>query len=461
MLQLWLPTTVPRSPNLFKRVFLPVLFFFLLTALLARMAFDRQFDEDLRADGRVARVLLDPQFWRQWWRVGRVMQLTHQNFLQQDKVSYDKLADAALNHIVDGLDHFTDYMTPADYQKFKSVSNQTLIGIGVELERRNGHIQVVNVFSGSPAYQSGWQPGDRILEIDGTDVRDFTVPDVDRLLRGPEGKPVSVTRERLGEGAFTKAETLTRGGFDVPSIRDFEVRPDNVGRLRITQFGQKTGDEFVDELRNMISHEGLRGIILDLRDNPGGVLNANVEVRMLQALLPPNRLIVSTKGRAGSDVQTLATPPADDPGTIDVANDVHYTGPIVVLVNDGTASAAEIVAGALQDHHRAVILGQRTYGKGVVQSILPLSDGGALRLTTDAYFLPSGRSIQDVGILPDVRIEQTADERDLLRDERADQRHMTQPTTADAFAAAYGFYPQPDPEIETAAGLILAAAAGK
>ncbi|HTB62710.1 MAG TPA: S41 family peptidase [Opitutales bacterium] len=461
MLQLLTPNTVPRSPNLFKRVFLPVLFFFLLTAFLVRMAFDATFVQAFMADGKIVRGMMDSQFWKEWWRIGRVMELSHQNYLQIGNVTYDKLADSALDHILDGLDRYSDYMTPAKYQSFLNESNQTLIGIGVELERRNGHIQVLNVFSGSPAYKSGWQPGDRILEIDGTDVRDFTVAGVDRLLRGPEGKTVSVTRERLGDVPFTRTDLLTRGGFDVPSIRDFEFRTDNVGRLRITQFGQKTGDEFVDALRDMMGHEGLRGIILDLRDNSGGVLTANVEVKMLQTLLKPNMLIVTTKGRSSSDVQTLVTPSATDPNNTDPASDLHYDGPLVVLVNEGTASAAEIVAGALQDHSRAIIVGQRTYGKGVVQSILPLGDGGAVRLTTEAYLLPKNESIQDVGIVPDIRMDQTTDERDLLRAERADLRHMTQPTTSAAFAAAYGFDPSPDPEIETAAGLILAASASK
>jgi len=448
MLQFWLPLTVPRSPNLFKRVFLPVLALFLLTALLVRMAFDRDFDAALRADGRVARGLLDGQFWAQWWRVGRVMELAHQNYLQNDKVAYDKLADSALNHVLNGLDQYSDYLTPEEYQDFNRVSNQHPVGIGVEIERRNGSIQIIRIFRGSPAAEKGWQPNDRILAIDGTDVRDFTLTGVTDLLRGAENSSVAIRRERPGE--FTKEETLTRGGFDVPSIRDAEQRTDGVGYLRITQFGKNTGDEFTDTLRGLMGPQGLRGLIVDLRDNRGGLLEDDVEVKMLETLLPAHTTIVTTKGRDGRIVgSTLATVGEGD---------VHYSGPVVVLVNENSASAAEIVAGALQDNRRAVILGEQTYGKGVVQSVIKLDDGGGLRLTTEAYFLPSGRTIQDIGVSPDVPVAQTSDELEALRIQRADLRPDLHRFTPATFAAAFGYAPVADPEIETAASLIRAAA---
>ena len=448
---------MPRSPNLFKRVFLPVLVLFLLAALLVRMAFDRNFDLALVADGREVRGLFDGQFWTQWWRIGRAMELTHQNYLHDDKVAYDKLADAALNHVLDGLDRFTDYLPPDQYQQFDRESKQRPVGIGVEIERRNGSIQIVRIFSGSPAAEKGWLPNDLILAVDGTNVSDLSVAGVGDLLKGPEDSTVVVKRERLG--VVTKDETLTRGGFDVPSIRDVEPLADGVGYLRITQFGEHTGTEFADALRGLMN-PGLRGLILDLRDNPGGVLNAEVEVRMLQTVLPDGSTIVTTKGRDGRIVESLQTPlPAAVPptdGSTATQNDVHYAGPLIVLVNENTASAAEIVAGALQDNHRAVIVGARTYGKSVVQSVIKLSDGGALHLTTEDYFLPSGRSIQDVGITPDIPIAQSVDQHDALRIQRADLRAGLHHFTPASFTAAFGYAPTPDPEIETAASLIRA-----
>lgn len=445
-----------RSPNLFKRVFLPVLALFLLAALLVRMAFDREFDEALQTDGRMARGLFDGQFWAQWWRIGRVLELTHQNYLHSNKVTYDKLADSALNHVLDGLDRFTDYMTPEDFQEFNRESSQHPVGIGVEIERRNGSIQIIRIFRGSPAADKGWQPNDCILAIDGTDVRDSTVAGVADLLRGAENTTVVVRRERPGE--FTKEETLTRGGFDVPSIRDVEPRADGVGYLRITQFGINTGEEFTDTLRGLME-QGLRGLIIDLRDNPGGLLEADVEAKLLQSVLPDDTLIVTTKGRDGRVVESLKTPISSPPpadGSAPLNPDVHYSGPIVVLVNENTASAAEIVAGALQDNHRAVIVGSRTYGKSVVQSIIDLKDGGALHLTTEDYFLPSGRSIQDVGITPDVPIAQSVDQHDSLRFQRSDLRPDLHRFTPESFTAAFGYAPVSDPEIETAASLIRA-----
>ncbi len=459
MLQCRLPPTVPRSPNLFKRVFLPVLGLFLLTAFLVRMAFDRDFDTALLAGGREVRGLFDPQFWQQWWRVGRVMEVAHQNYLHDNKVTYDKLADSALNHVLDGLDRYTDYLSPESYQEFERESKQHPVGIGVDIERRNGTIQIVRIYRGSPAAEKGWQPNDRILAIDGTDVRDFTVAGVADLLHGPENSKVVVRRERPGE--FTQEETLTRGGFDVPSIRDSEVRPDGVGYLRVTQFGDNTGGEFADTLSGMMGPETLRGLIIDLRDNTGGLLEADVEVKMLQTLLPDNSSIVTTKDRDGHVVQSLKTPlpaapPSVDGSPLDQPEDVHYAGPVVVLVNENTASAAEIVAGALQDHHRAVLVGQRTYGKSVVQSIITLSDGGALHLTTEDYFLPSGHSIPLDGIAPDVFVPQTSDEHESLRIQNSDLRPDLHRFTNATFVAAFGYAPVPDPEIETAASLIRA-----
>jgi len=426
---------VSRPPNLFKRVFLPVVLLFVLTAFVVRLAIDPGL-----------RGYFDPHFWRQWWRIGQVMQLAHQDYLHPDKVKFDKLADSALGHVLDGLDRYTDYMLPADYQDFLRESDQRFVGVGVEIERRHGSIQVYHVFNESPAQKAGWQAGDHIVKIGDTDVRDYNLPAVADLLRGTDGSSVQVTLERPGE-TKTLVNTLTRGGFDVPNVRDTELRKDLVGYVRLTQFGKQTGQEFCDAISDM-QKKGMRGLVLDLRDNPGGLLDAAVEV--LEPLLPAHQLVVTTRGSDGQQDGSLFT---SGNGTI------HFTGPVVVLVNNNSASASEIVSGALQDTRRAVILGERTYGKGVVQSVMPLGDGGGLRLTTEAYYLPgnssqpAGRTIQDTGITPDVPMSLTAETSDLLRLERSDLRHDSPET----FASSFGFMPLPDPEVEAAAGLIRAA----
>ncbi len=446
-------STVPRSPNLFKRVFLPVLGLFLVTAFGVRLAFDRDFYTGLRDTVR----MLDPQFLKQWWRVGHVMELAHYDYLHPEKVTYDKLADSALNHVLDGLDHFSDYLPPKDFRDFNNESAQRPVGVGVEIERRNGRVQIVRVFLNSPAAKNQWLPNDRIVEINGVDVRDFTVTGVSDLLRGPEGSLVKVTRETPGE--VVHQDTLTRGGFDVPSVRDSEKRADGVGYLRITQFGENTGADFRDGLDGLMKPSALRGLILDLRDNPGGLLvdqdGKSPVLELMETLLPTNTRVVITQGRNPSSAKSLVTTGKGD---------LHLDegAPIVVLVNENTASAAEIVAGSLQDYHRAVILGQTTYGKGVVQSIIDLNDGSGVRLTTEAYKLPGPngtkpRDIQGFGITPDVPMTLTQDERDLMRFERSDLRADLNRFTPEQFTATFGFAPVPDAQIETAASLIVAA----
>ncbi len=425
-----------RPPNLFKRVFLPVVFIFVLTAFLTRLALDAEL-----------RGYFDLQFLQQWWRVGKVMELAHQDYLHPDKVGYDKLADSALNHVLDGLDRYTDYMLPADYQEFIRESDQRFVGVGVEIERSHGRIQIYRVFDASPAQDAKWRVDDRIVKVGDTDVRDFTVPAVADLLRGADGSSVQVTLERAGISQPI-VSNLTRGGFDVPNVRETELRPDGVGYLRLTQFGKQTGQEFADAIAQLQKDaqsqkkSGLRGLVLDLRDNPGGLLDAAVEV--LEPLLPAGELVVSTRGRDGQE---------DGRRSTTGSSEVHFTGPVVVLMNNNSASASEIVAGALQDKGRALILGERSYGKGIVQTVMPLGDGGGLRLTTEAYYLPSGRTIQDKGITPDLPMSLSAETSDLLRLERSDLRHEH----PDEFAASFGFTPLPDLEIETAAGVIRAA----
>jgi carboxyl-terminal processing protease len=317
----------------------------------------------------------------------------------------------------------------------------------VEIERNHGRIQIYRVLDASPAQAAQWKPGDRIVKIGDTDVRDFTVPAVADLLRGTENSTLQVTLERP-DAPKPIQSTLTRGGFDVPNVRDAELRSDGVGYLRLTQFGKQTGQEFADAVAQLQKQaqqqqkDGLRGLVLDLRDNPGGLLDAAVEV--LDPLLPAGKLVVTTRGSDDQVDGSLST---------SGQSDVHFAGPMVVLVNNNSASASEIVAGALQDHGRALILGERTYGKGIVQTVMPLGDGGGLRLTTEAYYLPSGRTIQDKGITPDLPMSMSAETSDLLRLEHSDLRHE-QP---DEFVASFGFAPLPDPEVETADGLIRAA----
>jgi carboxyl-terminal processing protease len=427
---------VSASSKLFKRVFLPTLLIFVVGAIALQLWASPEL-----------RGLFDPEFLRQMWRVGHVMELANHEYIHPDDATYQKLADNALNHVLDGLDKYTYYMPPKKYADFQRESEQTYVGVGMNIERHNGHIEVMEIFPDSPAFKATWQVGDRIIAVNDTDVSDYFVSGVSDLLRGSENTTVRVTRERTGEKE-PLVDTLTRRSIDTPSIRDVTFRPDGVATMKLTQFGEHSAEEFTKTLKDLMAahKDHLHGLILDLRDNPGGLLTASVD--FLEPLLPGNQLVVSTRGRDQQPDESLYTKAKVD-------GDVYYTGHVVVLVNENSASAAEIVAGALQDTHRAVILGQRTYGKGIVQSVQDLPDQGGLKITTDAYFLPSGRTIQGKGVVPDVPMTLSDETRDVL-----DFQHSELQSTSPAeFAKYFGFPVQPDPEVETAASLILAASA--
>jgi carboxyl-terminal processing protease len=338
----------------------------------------------------------------------------------------------------DGLDRYSTYMSRQDFDDLEREGDQKFVGMGVELERRNGRIQITRVVPGSPAADAHWQVGDRIIAIGDTDTRDVTVPRTAELLRGPEGTEVRITRERLGL-KDPLVDTVKRRSFDIPTVREAYLRPDGVGYVSLSQFGRRSGEEFAAALRDL-EKQGMRGLILDLRDDPGGLLDSTVEV--LNPLLPAGSLVVFTKGSDEVERKRLLT----------TGGATRYAGPMAVLVNDNSASAAEIVSGALQDWKRAVIVGQRTFGKGLVQSLVPLSGGGGVRLTTEAYYLPKGRTIHEKGVEPDVPVPLSDDDRLLQHLQRTELKRLT----PEEFARAYGFKPQPDPQLETAAALVLA-----
>jgi carboxyl-terminal processing protease len=434
---------VTSDSQLFKRVFLPALLFFAVAGFLLRLAVD----PDLRG-------YFNPEFLRAWARVGYVMNVIHQDYYfgakpgGGAKVAYDKLDTAALTHLLDGLDPYSAYLTPKEYQQFEDDAEGHFVGIGVELERRSGRIEITNVFPDSPAAGDGWEPGDQITAVGGDNTGSLSVADVADLLRGPENTTVSVTRYRPAD-AMQHASNLVRHSFDVPSVRDVELRPDGVGYLRLVQFGDNTGDEFAKALldlkdKGLPNKIFLRSLVLDLRDNPGGSVEATAQV--LDHLLPPRTPVVFIQGRRPVDDENLLTD--------DEEPDIHFDGRVAVLVNENTASAAEIVSGALRDTHRAVLVGTHTYGKGVVQDVMgPLSNGGAVKLTIGQYLLPNGERIGKGGLTPDVLVPLSPVQTEILRFQRSELEHLT---PAD-FAARYGFAPLPDPQLDTAINLLTTA----
>lgn len=302
------------------------------------------------------------------------------------------LIDYAIRGMLAGLDPHSAYLSADDYDSLQENTEGEFGGLGIEVGEENGYIKVITPVDDSPAARAGVMPGDLIVEINGRPVREMLVNDAVELLRGEAGTDVSLTLMRDDEPEPIDL-TLTREIISAVSVRHRSLEP-GYGYIRIAQFRVNTGREVVEAMEELrAENDNLNGLVLDLRNNPGGVLQASVEV--VDAFITSGQ-IVYTEGRfEETDGSFYAT-----------ASDPSQGVPLIVLINTGSASAAEIVAGALQDQGRAVIMGTRSFGKGSVQSVLPLNNERALKLTTSRYFTPDGRSIQAQGIEPDIIVDE-------------------------------------------------------
>jgi carboxyl-terminal processing protease len=303
-----------------------------------------------------------------------------------------QLLQAAIRGMVASLDPYSAYLDGDEYDEVKINSSGRYSGVGIDLSIEDEQVVVIAPFDGSPAAQAGIRSGDVIVTIDGVPVNTSTLADTIGRMRGAEGTSVKIGIMREGNPE-PMLFTLKRSRVDLHSVRGELLEP-GYPYVRISQFSETTGDDLNSTLKDLRKHNGapLKGLVLDLRDNPGGVLEAAVAVA--DAFLDSG-VIVTAKGRtADSKFEMDATP-----------GDVLNGAPIIVLVNGGSASAAEIVAGALKDQHRARLMGRTTFGKGSVQTIIPLSDDRAVKLTTSLYYTPSGVSINHRGIAPDIELE--------------------------------------------------------
>jgi carboxyl-terminal processing protease len=308
-----------------------------------------------------------------------------------------QLLQAAIRGMVSSLDPYSAYLDGDEYDEIKISSSGQYSGVGIEVSMEDDQVVVVSPFEGSPAAQAGIRSGDVIATIDGVPVDTTTLADTIGRMRGKEGTSVKIGILRQGS-TEPKVFTLKRSKVELHSVRS-ELPEPGYGYVRIAEFSETTGADTVSALRELRKRNGgpLKGLVLDLRNNPGGVLEAAVAVA--DAFLDAG-LIVSARGRtAESKFEMNATP-----------GDELNGAPIVVLVNSGSASAAEIVAGALKDHHRAKLMGRTTFGKGSVQTVMPLSGDRAIKLTTSLYYTPSGVSINHRGIAPDIELPREPDE---------------------------------------------------
>ena len=310
-----------------------------------------------------------------------------------ESVEDKKLLQDAIQGMLAGLDPHSSYLDPEGFKDLRVGTEGEFGGLGIEVTMEDGFVKVITPIEDTPASKAGLKTGDLIIRLDEKAVKGMTLNDAVKLMRGKPGTDITLTVVREGSSKPLKF-TLTRSIIKIQSVKT-RMLEDGFAYVRITQFQANTGDNLLSTLTKLkLQNKGdLKGLVLDLRNNPGGVLNAAVSVS--DAFLTKG-LVVYTDGRV-SDAQLKfsATP-----------NDALNGAPLVVLVNGGSASASEIVAGALQDHKRGIIMGTKTFGKGSVQTIIPMSNGGALKITTARYFTPSGRSIQATGIVPDVITEE-------------------------------------------------------
>jgi carboxyl-terminal processing protease len=320
---------------------------------------------------------------------GDVLSLIQSSYVEE--VNMDNLVKGAINGMVETLDPHSSYLTPEMLKQVEVETKGVFGGLGIEIGVKDGLLTIIAPIEDTPAARAGLQSGDKIVRIENDSTKNMNVMDAVKRLRGEPGTKVTITvvRESLPE---PKPYTLTRELIKIKSVKSRSLS-DGIGYIRLAQFQQDSQQEVDRALQEFLKAKGgLKGLVLDLRNNPGGLLDQ--AVRVADEFIESG-LIVYTDGRVEAQ-KTKYT--ARKEGT--------YTGfPIVVLVNAGSASASEIVAGALQDHGRAIIIGQRTFGKASVQTILPMEDGSALRLTTARYYTPSGRSIQAKGIEPDIVVE--------------------------------------------------------
>ncbi len=315
----------------------------------------------------------------------QVLDLVERDYVEP--VDPKKLIYGAIQGMLSSLDPHSSFMKPEDFKELQVETKGKFTGIGIEITLKDGILTVVSPIEGTPAFKAGIQANDKILKINGKSTKNMTLIQAVKLLRGPKGTEVTVSIYREGWSQL-KDIKLVRDVIPIKSVRS-KMLEDGYGYVRITNFQAKTSGELKKGLRSLEGKKGLRGLVLDLRNNPGGLLDQAVKVsdEFLES-----GLIVYTDGRIEDQKMRFTAKP----------NKVHHDYPIVVLVNGGSASASEIVAGALQDNKRAIIVGTQTFGKGSVQTIIPLEGGAAVRLTTARYYTPSGRSIQAKGITPDI-----------------------------------------------------------
>lgn len=337
----------------------------------------------------------------------KVLEQIRLHYVEPDRTAYKDLTYGALRGLLASLDEHCEFMDPEEYKAMQEDTAGRFGGIGVVVGLRDGVLTVIAPMEDTPGFRAGLVAGDRLVEIDGKRTDSMDLGEAVKLMRGPAGTRVRIKVVHEGSTDIRSLE-IERAVVSVASVKDARLLEDGIGYLRVVQFDERTAGALDESLRTL-EKQGARALVVDLRNNPGGLLQSAVEV--CSRFLPRGAMVVYTQGRDERQRQTFF-----------VRSSVKTVAwPLVILVNEGSASAAEIVGGALQDHKRAVLVGQRTFGKGSVQTILPMDDGSALRLTTSKYYTPGRRVIHDYGIEPDILIPVSPAEWARILRERAEE----------------------------------------
>ena len=316
---------------------------------------------------------------------GEVLEKINKDYV--DEVDQSKAMDAAINGLLQSLDPYSAYMTPESFENMQTETSGEFGGLGIEVGMEAGVVKVISPIDNTPASKAGLKAGDYIVKIENVQVQGKTLMEAVDLMRGPVGSSIEITVRRRG---VKKALifNITREIIEVQSVKS-ELIDKNIGYIRLTSFNDNSSQQIKKTINNLNQNKNLKGFILDLRNNPGGLLSQAIKI---SDFFLDNGEIVSTKSRKVSENRKWFARKGD----------ITDGKTLIVLINYGSASASEIVAGALKDHKRAIILGESSYGKGSVQSIIPLKNKGAIRLTIAKYYLPSGKSISEVGVTPDI-----------------------------------------------------------
>jgi|TARA_A100001011_G_scaffold33528_1_gene32110 carboxyl-terminal processing protease len=324
---------------------------------------------------------------------GEVLEKINKEYV--DEIDQSESMDSAINGLLQSLDPYSAYLSPENFESMQTETSGEFGGLGIEVGMEAGVVKVISPIDNTPADKAGLKAGDYIVKINNIQVQGKTLMEAVELMRGPVGSSIEITVRRKG---VKKALifNITREVIEIQSVKS-ELLDNTIGYIRLTSFNENSSEQIKEKIKILDKNKNLKGYILDLRNNPGGLLSQAIRI---SDYFLENGEIVSTKSRKVSENRKWFAKKGD----------IINGKTLVVLINYGSASASEIVAGALKDHKRAIILGENSYGKGSVQSIIPLKNKGAIRLTISKYYLPSGKSISEVGVTPDIEIEEKSEE---------------------------------------------------